>query len=306
MTVKTFGEKQIFNFRIMNIVAGKMAFAKLGIIAAITALVAVLELSGDSLRASASAFGPSPSHTDAPMENNCTSCHSDSAVNSGSGELVISGVPGTYTAGQQIAVTVRLSQSDAVIYGFQMTAVDGLGQGSGIFTIPTENPSRMQILTNHFGGPTLQDRQYVEHTVDGLSNGQFGFNSWTFTWTAPAQTAGKVDFYLAGNAGNSDGGMNGDYIYTTTASSLPAAAGVTVSGRVFTSSGLALRNARVILTDQNNLQRFATTSSFGVYSFTGVQTGSYTLSAQSKRYRFSPKLLSVASDLANQDFTGLE
>ena len=151
-------------------------------------------------------------------------------------------------------------------------------------------------------------RQYVEHTSDGLSNGQFGFNSWTFKWTAPAQTAGKVEFYVAGNAANSDGSASGDYIYTKAVSTMPAAsAPVSISGKVFTAAGLPLRNAQVVLTDSSNFQRFAVTSSFGVYNFSEVASGQdYTLTVQSKRYRFAPKMLSLTGELTNLDFIGLE
>ncbi len=82
---------------------------------------------------------------------------------------------------------------------------------------------------------------------------------------------------------------------------------VPISGRVMTPSGLGLRNASVILIDAQGIRRTATTSSFGVYQFDNVATGqTYTLSVASKRYRFSPRIQAVISQLTDFDFTGLE
>src|SRR5262245_42114722 len=69
----------------------------------------------------ASASGPTPAHTSAPGENNCTECHASFPVNSGTGSIVISGLPARYAPGQHIPVTVTVSQSDAIVYGFQLT-----------------------------------------------------------------------------------------------------------------------------------------------------------------------------------------
>lgn len=82
---------------------------------------------------------------------------------------------------------------------------------------------------------------------------------------------------------------------------------VNIGGRVFTPSGLALRNAIVILTDSQNVRRTATTSSFGIYSFDNVRVGEqYILSVSSKRFRFTPKIELFTASVSNLDFVGLE
>ncbi len=82
---------------------------------------------------------------------------------------------------------------------------------------------------------------------------------------------------------------------------------VTISGRVTTPSGLGLRNAIVVLTDGLGGRRTATTSSFGIYQFSGIPTGpGYSMGISSKRYRFSPQIFDLAGNLANFDFVGLE
>ncbi|MEP6946789.1 MAG: choice-of-anchor V domain-containing protein [Acidobacteriota bacterium] len=172
----------------------------------------------------AASAGPSASHTNAPSEDNCTACHTSFPVNSGDGKVMISGLPANYLPNQPISITVTTSDPgpSASIFGFQLTAIDRLGREAGTFTLPVQNPQRTQVVLGSVGGNT---RRYVEHTIDGLfTAGVFGSNSWTFTWTAPAQRVGKIDFYAAGNAANGDGTNGGDYIYTTTTASLSGSA----------------------------------------------------------------------------------
>lgn len=78
-----------------------------------------------------------------------------------------------------------------------------------------------------------------------------------------------------------------------------------VSGRVLSPEGVAQRSVRVRLINEQGVVSSATTSSFGTFSFTGVETGqSYTLTASSKRYRFAPLSLTVTQDLSNVDLLG--
>lgn len=89
--------------------------------------------------------------------------------------------------------------------------------------------------------------------------------------------------------------------------STPCASTATVTGRVFTPNGIAVRNAAVGLTDTAGVRRTATTSSFGVYSFTNVITGQqYVLGVTSKRYRFTPLTLNISGNMSDVDMTGLE
>src|SRR5437016_2550536 len=155
------------------------------------AVIGFGKFSADWEKSAASASGPSPSHTNAPGEDNCTACHTSFPVNSGTGGVSIAGIPANYLPGQQIPITVTTGQSDAVIYGFQMTAIDNTGKRVGTYTIPAQSPRQMQTVDGLVGG---NQRRYVEHTVDGILPTQFGSKSWTFTWTAPAQRVGKISF----------------------------------------------------------------------------------------------------------------
>jgi hypothetical protein len=87
----------------------------------------------------------------------------------------------------------------------------------------------------------------------------------------------------------------------------PAGAPMSVTGRVFTPTGQALRNVKVVLTDGQGVRRTATTSSFGVYTFDNLDSGqSYTATVVAKRYRFAPRNVSGGGNLTDFDFFGLE
>ena len=201
----------------------KIVIAKLSAIAAAVflAIFGFLSFPHKFEKVSASAFGPSASHTGAPGEANCTACHTSFPVNSGTGGVSITGLPANYLPNRQIPITVTASQSDAVIFGFQLTAIDSQGRNVGSFTLPQQTPMQLLSMTGIVDGNV---RTYIEHNEDGVIPTQFGTKSWTFTWNAPARRVGKVSFYAAANAANSDGGTNGDYIYTTSSSTLAGTA----------------------------------------------------------------------------------
>ena len=207
----------------MNKGTSGSSYAKLAVITT-GMCIAFFGLSRVSLKygaVEASVTGPSASHTGAPGETNCTECHTSFPVNSGTGNLSISGLPPNYKPGQQVPVTITVNDDGAIVYGSQTTAVDSFGRQAGTFTPPSGNPQTMQVIQGLVGSHL---RSYVEHTIDGVAPAQEGTKSWTFTWTAPDERVGKISFYTAANAANSDGTTNDDYIYTTSAATLSGSA----------------------------------------------------------------------------------
>lgn len=209
----------------MNRISRKLSFTKTALVfMAVFAFAGVLLLSRSAQRVEASASGPSPSHTGAVSESNCTECHTQFPVNTGGGSVAIIGVPANYLPNKPYQITVRTTLAGATIYGFQATTIDSIGRRAGTYSFPAVVPPRLQLDEGFAGG---YFRQYIEHTVDGIIPQQFDYNTWTFTWTAPASRVGKVTFYAAGNAANSDGSTGGDYIYTTSSSTLSGSANST-------------------------------------------------------------------------------
>lgn len=210
----------------------KITIVKSAIIAVVglIAVIGIADYGADSHKASASASGPSPSFTAAPYlpqcptcptENNCTACHSGSQPNTGAGSVTISGLPANYRAGQTVPITVTVNDPNATIFGFQLVAIDRNGLNAGTLAVTPANPQPLQIITGTVNG---NDRNYVEHTISGVTPTVFFSKSWTFNWTAPADRIGKLDFYAAGNGANSDGSTGGDQIYLNSKATLSGTA----------------------------------------------------------------------------------
>ena len=71
---------------------------------------------------------------------------------------------------------------------------------------------------------------------------------------------------------------------------IPAAAGITISGRVTTPEDAALRNATVTIVYRSGFARTVTTSAFGYYIFTDIAVGeTYTIGVTSRAYRFASR-----------------
>ncbi len=82
----------------------------------------------------------------------------------------------------------------------------------------------------------------------------------------------------------------------------PTAANVAISGRVVSSNGFSIRNARVTLTGQNGFVRTAQTNSFGYYRLDDIPVGqTYVMDARAKSYSFTPRTLNVNDELTNID-----
>jgi hypothetical protein len=74
-------------------------------------------------------------------------------------------------------------------------------------------------------------------------------------------------------------------------------------GRVITPQDLGLTNALVTLTDMQGNSRAVLTGRFGSFQFTNVTAGeTYILSITSKRYTYSPQVITVTEDLTGLSF----
>ena len=83
---------------------------------------------------------------------------------------------------------------------------------------------------------------------------------------------------------------------------ITTAASVTVSGRVLSSNGMALRNARVDLHDTSGNTRSVITNAFGYYRFENVVSGaSYVVNVEARGSVFTPRAISVKDSLTGVD-----
>ena len=84
----------------------------------------------------------------------------------------------------------------------------------------------------------------------------------------------------------------------------PTASSAAVSGRVTSPDGRGINRAVVKITDQNGESRYATTNSFGHYSFEEVEVGeTYVFTIQSKQYKFAPRVMQILENIDNLNFT---
>ena len=158
--------------------------------------------------------GPPSGVTGGFGEGNCTSCHDDFPVNSGSGSVSIA-VPLSYSSGTTYPITVTVADPNQMRWGFELSARTQTGQQAG--TLIAGSDGFTQRLAN------LGAIQYIGHTSAGTRIGTPGSASFAFTWQAPDVSAGPVVFHAAGNAANGDLDDGGDRIYITSATSQPQA-----------------------------------------------------------------------------------
>lgn len=151
------------------------------------------------------AGGAPASHTGAPGENNCTSCHGGSPLNTGNATrtLVFNGNASltSYVPGQTYTAVYTASNPTTTVFGFQMIAKNATGANVGTFVIT--NPNQTQVSSGYF-----------QQTFSGSQASPAGTKSWSFSWTAPAAGTGTVSFYVATNIADGNGSTSGDQIYT--------------------------------------------------------------------------------------------
>jgi hypothetical protein len=173
-----------------------------------TAFAAIIFTSNRQFTAKtiASISGPPSRTTGAPGEQNCTSCHNQTA---GSGQFSILAPP-AYVPGQTYQIQVRHVTTDSTRrrWGFELTSLAS-NLSAGTFANTGANT---KIITGTVGGNT---RSFIEQTTFGTFAGQPGGATWSFNWTAPATNVGPVTFYAAGIQANNDGSEDGDQTYMT-------------------------------------------------------------------------------------------
>ena len=156
----------------------------------------------------ATSSNPPLERTGAPGEGDCTQCHVGTAVNGGGGELTIEG-PLEYEPGETYDLEVRIIDSSATRWGFELTVLDAASDAAVGNLVATASGT----ASAESGG-----RQYLRQTSAPSASETF---AWLFEWTAPSEDAGDVIFYAAGNAANGFGTL-GDHIYTGSTSVVSA------------------------------------------------------------------------------------
>ena len=178
----------------------------------------IAALAAGATLAFAFSSGPPATRTGAPAiagvaaEGVCTACHTSFPLNVAGATLEILDVPEFYLPDTLYTLRVRMTSTFAAPrrWGFQITAVRAAdGQGAGTFDIA--GIAGLQIVP---GAGVHASRRYVEHNSNGTFDNDLGPVEWTLRWRAPKPAAGRIFFFVAGNAANSNDLNTGDHIYT--------------------------------------------------------------------------------------------
>lgn len=177
----------------------------------------------------------------------------------------------------------------------------GVGTGSrtnlltAVFSTATSDPS----LSGSGGSATFQGStpdHNVTFTSDFLGfalttqrNGSLSFSSVNPTLSIGG--GGFLDSFTAAATGTF--ASNPPPIYN-----IPSAASVSVSGKVVTPSGNAVRRAPVVLTETDGTVHTAYTNAFGLFNFDGIPAGQFvTLNSNSKRYSFPTMVVGIGDSV---------
>ena len=136
-----------------------------------------------------------------PGNGNCTSCHSGSAITSGTAwnSIALTGLPTNgYVPGTIYTLTMNGNSAATSKNGFQLTSLNSSNAMAGTITAGTGTSLQ-----------TSSSKSYLSH------NGSTG-SSWSFNWTAPLSGTGTVTFYTAFNGSNANSNNSGDLIYLKT------------------------------------------------------------------------------------------
>lgn len=136
----------------------------------------------------------------------CTDCHGDFSLNSGGGNVAITGLPTSgYTPNQTytFSLTIMHGSFDRTRWGFSIAARNASNATVGTFSTTNSNAATNGNELSHNNAPSTS------------ANNTYTFNN--LKWTAPSSGTGAnatVTFYYVGNAANGNGGTGGDYIYS--------------------------------------------------------------------------------------------
>lgn len=159
--------------------------------------------------------------TGAPGESSCVACHN--TANSGfDGMIQLEGLPSEIIANETYNLTLKTisTATRPVRGGFSFVALNNANNSAG--AISTVGYSGLSYATDN-------GREYVGHAGAQLF-GSSDTLSWSFDWTAPANTD-TINFYAASVLANGIGGTDGDtaVLYTATyAITTPPAMEVTI------------------------------------------------------------------------------
>ena len=197
---------------------------------------------------------------------------------------------------------IPVPASNPVTLTFIDTAMQVLPDNGPLVTgnfLPTNwEPNQTSFPPPAPPAPYIEPGSMVVRPPSQTLNGNFFLTNSNGTWS----------LYVRDDAGTSDPNVLTGQICGWGLQFLqPTAAGVSMSGRVTTSGGAGIRNARVTVSGNGLPEpRVVTTGSFGYFSFEGLTAGeTYVVTVNSQRYTFAvpSRVITLVDNLTDVDFT---
>lgn len=243
-------------------------------------------------------FGPKPILVSVTITDNSSSANSAggarfvNAFNDTDGEVILKNtiIAGNHNADVPDAKGILEANSDYNLIG-DGTGLTNNSTGTGNQIGTAANPINplLRLLASNGGTTMTHELLPNSPAIDkgdsfGLTTDQRGFSR-------------PVDILSIANA--SDGADIGAFELQNA----PTAAEISIGGRVLTTNGRGLMNAQVSLIETNKTIRYARTTAFGYFRFSEIEAGSTVIiSVNSKRYVFSPQVISAMEDLTDLNF----
>lgn len=158
---------------------------------------------------------------------NCTACHRTFAPANTDprGKFVITAGP--YTPGVTQTIQVTISHPDQKRWGFQLTARSASDPSQGLGTFTPNTDIRVRCGTAGTDAPCNGALEFASHRSAVVTATGAGF-TYKVEWTPPANSAGDIVLYAAGNAADGNGSNTNDRIYTTSTVISPATCDLSV------------------------------------------------------------------------------
>jgi len=152
---------------------------------------------------------PLSGHTNALGQPSCgkSACHNVATI-ADSTKLVIDivGAGGSYMPTTDYIINISVVSDGHLRGGFQMMAVDSMGNSVGTFTA-SGLPNGTQLAT-------VGSKTYIEHKNMSSIATISGVTTWSMLWMSPTAGTGDVTFYAIGVAANNNGNSSGDQVFS--------------------------------------------------------------------------------------------
>jgi hypothetical protein len=212
--------------------------------------------------------------------------------------------PATSAAGN-VTQSINQTVTIAIIRDTPAPILTGTGSRTNLLTaVVTTNTSPPDIVggaggqSATFSASTApQNVTYSSDFINFAPTLQRNF-SFSFSAVTPGLNLGAGGF-LQSFTGDATGTFASDPPPTYTP---PTAAAVVISGRVLSEGNSGLRRANVTLIEANGTRHDTTTGTFGSFEFPAIEAGqTVIITINSKRYRYTPRIINLRDNIADFD-----